>query len=133
MVIGTFCATPEVGRNFVGFLSQIPKITGAISILATGDFYFGETGSNPRVYDDLLPLHRTGWSDVWRDLHGSEVVWCCFANNGRSRPDHIFIAGANPTNSMKVEYLPDEPPRISEHLPMVAEFDNTGWPQLQPT
>ncbi|GAA4462477.1 endonuclease/exonuclease/phosphatase family protein [Nibrella saemangeumensis] len=124
-IIGTFCAREDVGKNFFGFLSALqngyrPKLT-----LATGDFYFGPKGSNPRNYNQLQPLWNAGWKDIWKRDNPDKTLWSYRSSaGGVSRPDHIVATEDLAPRIKRSWYSLNElDNKLSDHAPMLAEID----------
>jgi exonuclease III len=123
--IGAFCATPTIGTQFISFLNDLPRDFPNVSIIATGDFYFGARASNHEFYASLDCLRSSGWIDMWRLYRGSDLIWSFQSGRGKSQPDHIFCYGPISSSFRSVDFSMTElEDRISDHAPMLAEFES---------
>ena len=124
LVIGAFCATPTIGRDFITFLATLPRALPNVSIIATGDFYFGARGSNHEFYESLVGLRSSGWIDMWKLSRGDDLIWSFQSGRGKSQPDHIFCYGPIANRLKSVDFSMTElDERLSDHAPMLAEFE----------
>ncbi len=124
LVIGAFCATPTIGRDFITFLATLPGSHPNASIIATGDFYFGARGSDPEFYAPLDCLRSSGWIDMWKLSQGDDLIWSFQSGRGKSQPDHIFCYGPIANRLKSVDFSMTElEERLSDHAPMLAVFE----------
>ena len=122
-VIGAFCATPEIGRAFLGFIEDLPDDQPEESWLIVGDLYFGARASNIAFRAPLQRLEAMGWRDLWRLTHGAELAWSFQSERGRSQPDHLFAKGPLTAMPVTVEFSMDDlADGLSDHAPMIATF-----------
>jgi exonuclease III len=125
IVIGAFCATPTIGSQFLTYLTTLPSAFPDVSIIATGDFFFGARGSNHGFYASLDCLRLSGWIDMWRLSRGAELFWSFQSGRGKSQPDHIFCSGPISRCLMSVDFSMTElDKRLSDHAPMLAQFES---------
>lgn len=123
VVLGAFCATPTIGSQFLSFLATLPRALPDVSIIATGDFFFGARASNHGFYASLDCLRLSGWVDMWRLARGGELMWSFQSGRGKSQPDHIFCFGPISRCLMSVDFSMTElDERLSDHAPMLARF-----------
>lgn len=125
LVIGAFCATPTIGSHFLSFLTTLPRALPDVSIIATGDFYFGARASNHEFYAALDCLRLSGWTDMWRQARGVDLIWSFQSGRGKSQPDHIFCVGPISRCLMSVDFSMTElDEKLSDHAPMLAQFNH---------
>jgi exonuclease III len=126
LVIGVFCATPDIGNLFIEFLCDPEYKFHDENVLVTGDFYFGPQGSNPKNYNKLQPLLKSDWVDVWMRDNPQKEQWCHFSSRGgKSRPDHIFVTDKM-SHLVKDAYYSDVELNagFSDHAPMIATINS---------
>lgn len=124
VVIGVFCATPTIGSQFISFLASLPSALPDVSIIATGDFFFGARASHHGFYGPLDALSSSGWIDMWRLARGDELAWSFQSGRGKSQPDHLFCFGPISRCLMSVDFSMTElDEKLSDHAPMLARFE----------
>jgi len=122
VIIGVFCPTESIGRQFIDYLCGLSKRYPDSSIMAVGDFFYGPRASNLSFGKPLNKLNSLGWESSW-DISPYYAEHWSHQARGRSRPDHIYLFGEIKKRFDCMEL--DEAAlreRISDHAPVLADF-----------
>lgn len=123
IVVPAFCATPDVGIEYLAYLSNLGKQQN-LKAIAVGDFYHGIRGSDRKAENVISSKLSENWINLFQGQATELEVWSHRnANGGVSRPDHAWVT-KNLHNRFTEAVFFEKPldDKISDHAPMVFEY-----------